>query len=75
MPTTHPEREQVAIRVKAAMEEQEITLNALADQTGIPASSLSRYLRALTSPTIDHLALIAEALSTPLADLMPASAA
>lgn len=71
MPPRHPEREQVAGLVKAAMEDRGISLNTLADLTGISASSMSRYLRAKTSPTIDHLALIAEALGTPLADLMP----
>ena len=75
MPTHHNSREQVAGRIRAAMDERDISLNALAEATGIPPSSLSRYLRGLTSPTLDHLAAIADTLSTPLADLMPGRAA
>lgn len=72
MPTT---REYVTTRIRETMKTRKVSQNELADLSGVPASSLSRYMRGLTSPTLDHLARIADALNVPLADLMPARAA
>lgn len=71
MPANHPERQQVAERIQAAMTAKDLSIREMQDLTGIPASSLSRYLRAVTSPTLDHLAAIAATVGVSLADLMP----
>lgn len=75
MPKRYNPREYVAGRINAAMKEQGVSLRDLAERSGVPASSLSRYLRGLTSPTLDHLAAIAGALDASLADFMPERAA
>lgn len=64
----------VAANIRRLAKARGVGLNVIADLAGVSRSQLFDVLAANTSPTIDWLALVAQALGVEISDLMrPAS--
>ncbi len=69
--TSTPPQGSAAEVVQMAIDAAGASMNALADETGIPYSTLRRKLRGLSDFTLSDLLLIAEALGTTPDLLLP----
>lgn len=69
-----PSHAQVAIgsRIRAARQAQRMTIEQVADSTGLTKGFLSRIERDLTSPSVASLVTLCEVLSVPIGDLFQA---
>lgn len=66
-----PSHSHVAIgsRIRAARQRQRLTIEQVADSTGLTKGFLSRIERDLTSPSVSSLVTLCEVLSVPIGDL------
>lgn len=69
--TNTPPEGTAAEVVQVAMDAASVSMNALADATGIPYSTLRRKLRGQADFTLADLLLVAEALNTTPDRLLP----
>ena len=63
-------RDAVARNIRASARRKRLTLNALADFSGVSRSGLYAVLATTTSPTIDWIAKVASALGVEPAQLL-----
>ena len=64
----------VATRVRSARRRAGLTQKELGKELGVGSISVSRWERAVTSPSLARLQRMAEVTGTPLADLFPPGA-
>lgn len=61
---------QIGARVKSLRKRRGVTLKQVAERTGLSIGYLSNIERDLTSPTVDHLEVIAKALDTAVSSIL-----
>lgn len=62
--------EQVGARIKKLRKQRQMTLKELSEYTGLSIGFLSSFERETTSPSLQNLKIIAEALGTTITDLI-----
>ena len=60
-------------RIRQIMADRDLSVNRLADFSGVGRGGLSEILAGKSSPTVRTLGRIAEALGVPVRDLFPAA--
>lgn len=63
-------RQAIGGHIRAARTERKLTQETLGELTGLDRKTISRIEQGTHATLIDHLVLIADALDTPLADLV-----
>lgn len=63
-------RRAIGDQVRAARKAAGLTQEGLAGRCGLERKMVNRLEQAITSPLLDHLLLIADALNVPLSDLV-----
>lgn len=62
--------ERVSAEVRAEMAKRRVSVNALAEEVGIPVSTLRRSVNGQRSFTLDELFAVLQALKTPVSELI-----
>ncbi|MFG2763166.1 helix-turn-helix domain-containing protein [Streptomyces rubiginosohelvolus] len=63
-------RRAIGVRVRALRKAAGLTQEGLAGRAGLDRKTVNRLELAITSPLLDHLLVIADALGVPLSDLV-----
>jgi len=66
----HENIERIGSRIKKLRKQRQVTLKELSEYTGLSIGFLSSFEREVTSPSLQNLKIIAEALDTTITDLI-----